>query len=77
MAYGSSLARGRIRATVAPYAKATAMQDPSLVCDLYHSSSQRQVPDPLSKARDQTCILMDTGWIVSTAQQELPRDSYS
>ena len=44
------------------YAKATAMQDPSHICDLHHSS-QRQIPDPLSKARDQTRVLMDTSQI--------------
>ena len=42
---------------------ATAAQDLSRVCDLHHSSRQCQVPDPLSKARNQTCILMDASWI--------------
>ena len=36
------------------YATATARQDPSRVCDLQHSSLQRQIPDPLTKARDRT-----------------------
>ena len=40
------------------YTTATAMQDPSLVCDLHHSSWQCQVLDPLSEARDQTRNLM-------------------
>ena len=40
-------------------ATATAMWDPSHVCDLHHSSQQRQIPNPLSEARDQTHILMD------------------
>ena len=35
------------------------MWDPSLVCDLHHSSQQCQIPKPLGKARDRTCILMD------------------
>ena len=39
---------------------ATATQDPSHICDLHHSSQQHQTADPLSKARDQTHILMDT-----------------
>ena len=30
------------------------MPDPSLVCDLHHSSWQHQILNPLSKARDQT-----------------------
>ena len=41
------------------YTTATATQDPSLVYYLHHSLQQRQIPDPLSEARDQTCILMD------------------
>ena len=36
--------------------------DPSHVCNLYHSSWQRRIFNPLSEARDQTHILMDTGW---------------
>ena len=34
------------------YATATATQFLSHVCDLHHSSWQRQIPDPLSEARD-------------------------
>ena len=37
---------------------ATAMWDPSLVCDLHHSSQQRQIINLLSEARDQTRHLM-------------------
>ena len=40
------------------YATVTATPDPSLICDLYHSSSQCQILDPLSEARDLTCNLM-------------------
>ena len=36
--YGGSRARGRIRAVAAAYTTATAMQDPSQVCNLQHSS---------------------------------------
>ena len=42
------------------YTLATATQDSSRVCDLYHSSQQHQILNPLSEARDPTCILMDT-----------------
>ena len=42
------------------YATATALQDPNCICDLHHSSQQRWIPNPLSEARDQTCILIDT-----------------
>ena len=36
----------------APNATATAMWDPSRVCDLHHSSRQRWILNPLSKATD-------------------------
>ena len=41
------------------YAIATAMQDPSHICDLCHSSQQCWILNSLSKARDGTRILMD------------------
>ena len=41
------------------YTIATAVQDPSLVCDLHHNSQQCQIINPLSEARDQTQIVMD------------------
>ena len=34
------------------YSRATAMPDPSQFCNLYHSSEQHQILNPLSKARD-------------------------
>ena len=40
------------------YATAKAMQGLSRVCDLHHSSQQLGILNPLSKARDTTCILM-------------------
>ena len=45
------------------YATAAAMQDQSHICNLCHSSQQHWVTDPLSEARDQTCILMDSSQI--------------
>ena len=39
---------------------ATATQDQSHVCDLHHSLQQCQILNPLSEARDQIRILMDT-----------------
>ena len=45
------------------YISAPAKPDPSQVCKLRHSSEQRQILNPLSKARDRTCILMDTSQI--------------
>ena len=60
MAYGSSQAMGLIGTTAASLGTtATATWDPSLICDLYHSSQQCQILNPLSEARDQTLILMD------------------
>ena len=51
---------------------ATATQDPSHVCDLSHSSWQCQIPDPLSKAMDQTHILMDANQIHFCSMMETP-----
>ena len=44
-------------------ATATAMLDLSRICNLYHSSQQRQLLNALSKARDQTHSLMVPSWI--------------
>ena len=41
------------------YATATATQDPSHICNLYHSSQQHQILNPLSEARYRTHILVD------------------
>ena len=40
------------------YTTATAMQDPSCICDLHYSSWKCWILNPLSKARDGTLILM-------------------
>ena len=45
------------------YNTATAMEDPSSVCHLHHSSWQCQILNPLSEVRDRTHILMDTRWV--------------
>ena len=55
VAYGVFQARGLIGVTATT---ATAMQGPSRVCDLHHSSWQRQILNPLREARDQTQNLM-------------------
>ena len=41
------------------YTTAITMRDLSLVCSLHCSSWQCQILNPLTKARDQTHILMD------------------
>ena len=40
------------------YSTATAMPDPSHVCD-----EQHWILNPLGKAKGQICILMDTSWV--------------
>ena len=45
------------------YITATAMADLSCVCVLHHSSWQHCILNPLSKARDQTFLLMPPGQI--------------
>ena len=60
-AHGSSQVRSLTRARLPAYATATATPDPSRshICNLHHSSEQCRILNPLSRARDQTCILMD------------------
>ena len=62
--YGSSQARGQIGA--AAEATATATPDPSCICDLQCSLWQHRILNPLSEARDQTCTLMDTSWVLNS-----------
>ena len=45
------------------YTTATAMQNPSYIYNLHHSSWQCCIPNPLSEARDWTRILKDTSQI--------------
>ena len=59
LAYGGSQAREQIRAAPEAFATATAMRDPSCVCDLHRSSRQHRNLNPLSEARDRIPILMD------------------
>ena len=54
---------GESELQLSAYTTATAMWDPSLVCDLHHSSWQCWILNSLSEAGDQTLILMDTSWI--------------
>ena len=57
------------------FTTATATWDLNGVGNLYHSSRQHRIPHPVSEARDQTCILMDTSWIrFHYATMETPRD---
>ena len=58
------------------YTTATASGDLSPVCDLHHNSRQCQILNPLSKARDRTCILIDIRFISAVPQRELPNSYY-
>ena len=57
-AYGGSQAKGVIGAGAATLNTATAMPHLTHVCNLYHSSQQCWILNPLSEARDCTCNLM-------------------
>ena len=62
MAYGNSQARGQIEAAAASLHPSHSW-GLSRLCDLHPSSWQRQISNPWRKARDQTCVVMDTSWI--------------
>ena len=61
VAYGSSQATGWIGATAAGHSHSNTGCEPSLLS----TPQLTPMPDlhPLSKASDQTCILMDTSWV--------------
>ena len=59
-AYGGSRARGPIGAAAADLHHSHSNADLSHICDLHCSSWQCWILNPLSKGRDQTCILRDT-----------------
>ena len=46
------------------YTTPITIQDPSCIYDLHSNLGQRQILNPLSEARDQTCILMDNSWVL-------------
>ena len=50
---------------VPAYAIGTAIWDLRRICGLHHSSRQCQILNPLSEARDQNHILMDTSQILN------------
>jgi len=54
------------------YATATATQDSSQVCDLYHSSQQHRILNPLIEARiEPTSSWILVGFVTAEPQQEL------
>ena len=58
-------------------ATATAKWDPGCVRDLEHSSWQHQILNPLSKARDWTCILMDPSRVHNVVRHHRNFQDYS
>ena len=64
-AYGHSWARDQIGAATAGLCTATAMPDPSHICDLHHSLQQHQILKPPSEAKDRTCIIMGTSLVLN------------
>ena len=67
----------KLELQLSAYATATAVQDPIPVYDLYHSSWQGQILNPLSKARDRTGNLMVPSWIrFHCTTMGTPRNSY-
>ena len=75
-AHGSSQDRGRIGAAAGSLCHSHGNARSDHVCDLYHSSQQRRIHDPLSEASDQTHILMDTCQVhFCCATMEFPRPS--
>ena len=62
MAY--RIPRLRVELELPPaYSTATEMPDPSRVCDVHHSSQPPRIFNLLIKARNRTCVLMDTSQI--------------
>ena len=47
------------------YAAATAMPNPSHICNLHHSWRQHWILNPPREARNWICILMDTTWVLN------------
>ena len=66
VAYGGSQARVPVRAVTTDLCRATATWDLNRICNLHHSSEQHQILDPLSKARYQTHVLMDSSHYLAT-----------
>ena len=58
--YGSSQSKGLMGVSPAGLCHRHRTLDPRCICDVCHSLWQCQVLNPLSKARDQNCILMET-----------------
>ena len=62
-AFGSSQARGPVEATAACLCCSHSNMGSDLICNPHHSSRQRWILGPPSKARERTRVLMDTSWL--------------
>ena len=62
-AYGSSQARGQIRAVATGLHLSHSNTRPETCLWPTPQLTAMPIPNTLSKARNQTCILMDTGWV--------------
>ena len=60
---GSQVPRSQMELYLLAYTTATAKSDLRCVCNVHHSSRQRQLLNPLSQARDWTHNLMVPSWI--------------
>ena len=65
VAYGRSQPGVKSELQLPAYTTATVTPNPSHVCDVHQSSRQCQILNPLSGARDQTCILMEPSWVLN------------
>ena len=63
IAYGSSRVRGQIGTAATSLCHTHSNTGSTPHGHLYHRSWQRQILNPLSEARDWTCILIDTSWV--------------
>ena len=81
-AYEGSQARRPIGAVAAGLHYGHSKPDPSHICHLHLSSQQQWILNPLRKARDQTCILIDASQICfpsshnGSSQQPLLKSQY-
>ena len=60
VAYSSSRTGVKLALQLPAYTTATATRDLSCICDPHYSSRECRILNPLSKAREWTCIFMDT-----------------
>ena len=64
--------RPGVESELLAYTTVTATPDPSCTCDLHHNSEQCWILNPLSKARDWTCVLMGIRFVSTEPRWELP-----